>query len=545
MLDRLTARLPRLTLVVGLLVLTLGTACALAWQAHVAAQSHQQAAERVLGDYVGFAGWEFARASRREIESAVGRWLDVITCAASTGPLPAPADLATRNGCKCDDLNAASLFAVTTSTGEFTSSGAAVTPQVRQWIQEIASRPPGTAPGAHAGIVLAETIDGSPVALAGRFMRDPARGAVFGGFIAEPAVFASAFAHVVSHTPLLPPALAGTGNDMLGISVATRGGFPVFESASPGATVTAQGVLDDAAGGFTYRVSLKPEAAGRLVIGGLPRSRLPLLLGLLALTAGLLGVAVMQLRREHDLSRLRSDFVSSVSHELRTPLAQIRLFSETLLLGRVRSEGEGRRSLEIIHQESRRLAHLVENVLYFARTERGAQQLSPVSTRMADLASEVMETFGPLAQAARASMRLHVRDDTRALVDPGAVRQILLNLLDNAAKYGRPGQTITVTLDRRGGDLVIMVDDEGPGVPREARERIWQPYARLGPAASSGIAGTGIGLAVVRDLAALHGGTASVEDAPGGGARFAVTLPGAQSPGAEAGHVVSESSVPA
>ena len=126
---------------------------------------------------------------------------------------------------------------------------------------------------------------------------------------------------------------------------------------------------------------------------------MPLLLGLLALTAGLLAVAIQQLRREHELTRLRGDFVASVSHELRTPLAQIRLFSETLLLGRIRSETEGRRSLEIIQQESRRLTHLVENVLYFSRAEAWHFSSCPgADTDLAALASELIEAFTPLAR---------------------------------------------------------------------------------------------------------------------------------------------------
>src|SRR5262249_34293398 len=161
--------------------------------------------------------------------------------------------------------------------------------------------------------------------------------------------------------------------------------------------------------------------------GGLPQSRLPVLLGLLGLTAGLLVVAVLQLRREHDLARLRADFVSSVSHELRTPLAQIRLFSETLLLGRVRSAGEGRRSLEVISQDSRRLTPLAENVLYFSRSERNVQPIARERVPLAALAGEVVDSFAPLARARRAAVRLDVESDVAAPVDAGAFRQVLLN----------------------------------------------------------------------------------------------------------------------
>src|SRR5213083_3043837 len=133
-------------------------------------------------------------------------------------------------------------------------------------------------------------------------------------------------------------------------------------------------------GRVQVQVALRPDVAPKLVVGGMPRSNLPMLLSLLAITAALVVGALLQLRREYELSRLRADFVSGVSHELRTPLAQIRMFSETLLLGRVRSDDERERSLEIIDQEARRLTHLVENLLHFSRSERRLTRLSPAPT---------------------------------------------------------------------------------------------------------------------------------------------------------------------
>jgi signal transduction histidine kinase len=243
---------------------------------------------------------------------------------------------------------------------------------------------------------------------------------------------------------------------------------------------------------------------------------------LLALSGALALAALLQLRREHQLASLRSDFVSSVSHELRTPLAQIRLFSETLLLNRIRSAEEGRRALEIIQQESRRLAHLVDNVLFFSRSERGVERVSPRPLALAPLASELVEAFLPLARSGRSDVRVDARDGVDALVDPAAFRQILLNLLDNAVKYGRPDQTIVVTIEQRGDTAALIVSDQGPGVPPDARTRIFAPYSRLVTASSSAVAGTGIGLSVVRELVRLHGAAVRVEDAPGGGASFVV-----------------------
>src|SRR5213078_1906361 len=157
--------------------------------------------------------------------------------------------------------------------------------------------------------------------------------------------------------------------------------------------------------------------APKLVVGGMPRSNLPMLLSLLALTAGLVVAALLQLRREYELARLRGDFVSGVSHELRTPLAQIRMFSETLLLGRVRSDEEQVLSLEIIDQEARRLTHLVENLLHFSRSERQLTRLSPAPAPLAPLVSEAAEGFAPLAAARGVTLRTELADGVVAIVN--------------------------------------------------------------------------------------------------------------------------------
>ena len=515
-----------LTVTIVLLVLTLGVACALAWQAHEAARSHREAAERVLQDYVGFAGWEFARAARRELDSVFDRWLQVVNCAAS-GPLPEPSQLATRDGCQCDDLSARGLFRLDLNSGALETTGEVLDEGSRHAIAA-AARPAAALRAIHSARTVRITNVGGRVAIvAARGQYERGEKPAIVGFFAEPAALHEPLTRVIQRTPLLPPTLAGNRSDLVSVGVRTASGFPVVTPRSTEGAAYTGGILDESVGALQFDVWLDGDAAERLVIGGLPRSRLPLLVGLLALTGGLVVAAAFQLRHEHELTRLRSDFVSSVSHELRTPLAHIRLFSETLLLGRVRSETEGRRSLEIIQQESRRLTHLVDNVLYFSRGERGVARLSIAPARLADLASEAIEAFTPLARSSRSELMLGVLDDVVAPVDAGAVRQILLNLIDNAVKYGREGQTVRVTVSAKEGMAVLAVEDGGSGVPEEARARIWQPYCRLSSAAVSAVAGTGIGLAVVRDLTLLHGGSYRVENATSGGARFIVELPGA------------------
>jgi signal transduction histidine kinase len=339
------------------------------------------------------------------------------------------------------------------------------------------------------------------------------------------APFHDALSSVLKKTPLLPPTLAGFSNDMLGVRVAARDGAALVATAAFPDGPVARGSLDATVGGVPFEVAVPASAADRLVIGGTAPSRLPWLLGLLALTAVLLAIAAVQLRREHELARTRTDFVSSVTHELRTPLAQIRLFAETMLFDRVRSPEEARRSLEIINQEAQRLGHLVDNVLYFSRGEHQSHRIARTPLHLPSAAEALIESFAPLAQSGgRARLELDVRQDVVAPVDPGAFRQVLLNLLDNAVKYGPADQTVRVSIDRRGATAVVAVEDEGPGIDPADRERIWEPYARLTPASASGVAGAGIGLSVVRDLVELHGGRVRVDGAARG-ARFEVALP--------------------
>jgi signal transduction histidine kinase len=236
-----------------------------------------------------------------------------------------------------------------------------------------------------------------------------------------------------------------------------------------------------------------------------------------------------RLRRAQDMAALRSDFVAGVSHELRTPLAQIRLFAQLLREGTVQTEEQVERSLRVIDSEARRLTFLVDNVLNFARIENDVRHPSPVPTDVARVVDEAIEAFGPLAETRSARVQAAVAPGLRVLADPRAVHQIILNFLDNALKYGPPGQTVRVSATATGTHVRLCVEDEGPGVPAGERSKVWRQFYRLvaGPLdpKASEVAGTGIGLAVVSELVAAYGGRVAIEDAPGGGARFIAELP--------------------
>jgi signal transduction histidine kinase len=233
-------------------------------------------------------------------------------------------------------------------------------------------------------------------------------------------------------------------------------------------------------------------------------------------------VAVMQLRREGELAHLQAGFVSSVSHELRTPVAQIRLYLETLQLGRASTEEQQRWSLGHIDRETKRLSHLVENVLRFSTLDANdptQRDLVDVGTEVANIAQE----FGAIAASRRTTVVVDAVPTAPIALSPDALRHIVLNLLDNAVKYGPSGQTVRVSV--RGADdggVTIAVEDEGPGVAASDRERIWRPFTRGSTTLANG--GSGIGLTIVQEVAGAHGGTARVEQSASGGARFVVTL---------------------
>jgi signal transduction histidine kinase len=257
---------------------------------------------------------------------------------------------------------------------------------------------------------------------------------------------------------------------------------------------------------------------------------LPILAGVFVLTAGLLAVALRQLYRQQELARLRTEFVSGVSHELRTPLAQIRWFAELLYMGKLRSDEERTRSAGIIDQEARRLTYLVENVLNFSRTEKGTNRITPAPLDLDKEIRDAVEMFTPLARSRRMAVQVGASGGLSVTADRDALRQILLNLLDNAAKYGPAGQTITVGSGEapgsNGARVRLWVEDQGPGIPPADRDRVWEPYVRLSRTAESVTGGSGIGLSVVRELVTLHEGMAWIESAgANGGARVVVELP--------------------
>jgi len=156
-------------------------------------------------------------------------------------------------------------------------------------------------------------------------------------------------------------------------------------------------------------------------------------------------------------------------------------------------------------------------------------RLGPEPLDLNQAVKQIVDDWLPLANAADVRIRAQFMPDVHAIADRSALRQMVLNLLDNAVKYGPAAQTVTIGTRIDGGRVRLWVDDEGEGIDPRERERVWKPFYRMAGHANSSVAGSGIGLFVVRELARLHGGDAWVEDAPHHGARLVIDLPAAPS----------------
>lgn len=539
------SRQRRLVLLVAVLTLGFGLTAALAWQAQAAAHTHRWVAERTLKEYASFGALQFAVHAKEALYAKANGFVTrpVDPAVGITGH--EAARQAAERVCYASPKKGKApryFFSLDLRSGEMAKAKGCIGDATRGWLGDTVAR--------HATAKFdrrwdyAEFVAPAPTEGGQRWIvrysvrfDDAERAVSAFGFATPYDEFTeSVYADVMKHYAMLPPALTDSqpNDSLLSVRVTDPSGRVVWQSGRQYASKYAATYASPKLAGNVVHLTLRPEAAEKLVIGGLPRSRLPLLLGLLALAGALTIVALYQLRREDELARLRSDFISGISHELRTPLAQVRMFAETLLLDRVRSDGERRRSLEIIDQEARRLTHLVENVLQFSRNERNVTRLSPEPTDVAAEVLDAVEAFEPIAAARGAALAVQLGDECECEVDRAALRQVLLNFLDNAVKYGPTGQTITVGARCEGRALRVWVDDEGPGIPERDRARIWAPFQRLDRDANSAVAGSGIGLSVVRDLVVMHGGRAWVEAAPSGGSRFVIELPKAGRAGDDA-----------
>lgn len=246
-----------------------------------------------------------------------------------------------------------------------------------------------------------------------------------------------------------------------------------------------------------------------------------LVVGVLALGVFLL---LRDVRRETQLNRLRSDFVSGISHELKTPLTLVRLYTETLLEGDRFPEEERRGFYQIILRESERLTHLVERALDSGRVDRREKQYHFEEGDLATSIAQTVQVYGEYLQRRGFSVEASLAPSLPPVVfDPDAVAQAVVNLLDNAAKYSGNSKFVGVRLLSEDSAVVFEVEDRGIGIPGEEQDKIFQQFYRSG--AGSGKGGYGLGLFLVRHIMEAHRGHVEVHSAAGQGSRFRLVFP--------------------
>lgn len=255
--------------------------------------------------------------------------------------------------------------------------------------------------------------------------------------------------------------------------------------------------------------------------------RLPALVGSISLALlvliGGLWIAASQ-KKSFRLAEQRVSFVNRVSHELRTPLTNLLLNTDLALDALPVEDGKLRRRLGLIREETSRLSRIVDNVLAFARIERGKALPQPAPCDLAQVLGELRDNFAPLFERKSIVCEYDNRAPAPVIVDRDALSQILSNLLSNIEKYAGEGAKARVSLEQENSRLLVEVSDDGPGIQRNARQRVFLPFERAGSRIDEGASGTGLGLAISRDLAERMGGSLDLLSSDRG-ASFRLTLP--------------------
>lgn len=279
------------------------------------------------------------------------------------------------------------------------------------------------------------------------------------------------------------------------------------------------------------------EASGRLAGGDLDAR---VQVGGLSETAALGGAfnaMAEELQRragERDqLERMKDEFVLTASHELRSPLTSVQGFAELLLLEREKLGPKQAETVEVILDNTRHLVRLLNDLLDLARSDAGRLTIKPVPADAARLIEDAARTMQAQFDARGQGLGLEIAADLPEIAaDRDRIRQVMVNLLTNANEYCPEGANIGVKARRAGADVEIDVIDNGPGIPEQQLEHIFERFSRGDAGETQRVGGTGLGLAIAKSLVELHGGTIEAESTAGQGATFRVRLPASGSPGA-------------
>ncbi len=244
------------------------------------------------------------------------------------------------------------------------------------------------------------------------------------------------------------------------------------------------------------------------------------------LLAGGIYLTHRNVSKELALARLKSDFVSNVSHELRTPLSLIRLYAETLELGRISNPEKYQEYYQTIRKESERLTGLINNILDFSRIEAGRKEYEFRETNLQELVRNTLESYRYQIEQSGFTFEEQIDDQVPPLrVDRESIARSLLNLVNNALKYSQDRKYIGVNLYRQQSSVKLEVVDHGIGIPADEQSKIFEKFYRVGDPLVHNTKGSGLGLSLVRHIVKAHGGDVAVDSEPGRGSRFIITLP--------------------
>jgi signal transduction histidine kinase len=248
------------------------------------------------------------------------------------------------------------------------------------------------------------------------------------------------------------------------------------------------------------------------------------------MTTVLIGGIILALRtasREMKLSQMKTDFVSNVSHELRTPLASIRVFGEFLKMGRVKESDKICEYGQYIETESRRLTQLINNLLDFSKIESGQKTYKLEKAEVAEVVAETLRTFEVQLKQNGFNIIFEAPGESLppAVIDPQAMAQAVMNLLDNAVKYSGSSRDILVRLGQENSHISISVTDRGIGIPLEEQEKIFERFHRVSTGLVHDVKGSGLGLSIVKHIVEAHQGRVTVSSETNKGSTFTIHLP--------------------
>ncbi len=234
----------------------------------------------------------------------------------------------------------------------------------------------------------------------------------------------------------------------------------------------------------------------------------------------------MAARLEQD-ERLRREFLAAVAHELRTPLANVQAHLEAFLDGVADPTPE---RLAALHTQTVLLSRIVNDLRDLTLAQAGALPLQRARVELGEVCREVLDALRPWLDDRHLTAQMQAPGPVYAWADPQRVRQVVQNLVHNAVRFSPPGGTVRLALAARGEWVEVVVEDDGPGIAAEDLERVFEPFYRADPSRSRQGGGSGLGLAVVKQLVLAHGGAVRAERRDPRGARFVVRLPAAEGP---------------